>query len=53
MEIAKHWGLRRIVAETDPGNYRMLALFKNRGFELRYDSEGHVVEAVKEVAPAS
>jgi acetyltransferase len=46
-EIALHWGLSRIVAETDPSNVRMLALFRNRGYELRHDAEGEVVEVVK------
>jgi len=49
MEIAEHWRPKRIVAETDPSNYRMLALFRNRGLELRHDTEGNVVEAVKAV----
>ncbi len=47
-EIALRWGLRRIVAETDPSNYRMIALFKNRGFTLR-EVGGEVVEVEKEL----
>ncbi len=46
-EIAGHWGLRRIVAETAPSNERMLALFRNRGYLLREDEEGNVVEVEK------
>jgi acetyltransferase len=48
-EIAKRWGLKRVVAETASENSRMLALFKNRGFEMEHDSEGTVVEVVKEL----
>jgi acetyltransferase len=54
-EIAQRWGLARIVAETHPTNHRMLALFRNRGYTLRPDPAGEVVEVVKELprgAPA-
>ncbi len=51
-EIAKHWGLKRIVAETAPDNARMLALFRNRGFEMKHDAEGDVVEVEKELPEA-
>lgn len=50
-EIAKHWGLRRIVAETSPENERMIALFRNRGFRVSHDAEGDVVEVVKDLPP--
>jgi len=49
-EIARHWGLKRIVAETDPTNHRMIALFRNRGYALRTDEAGEVVEVVKDLA---
>ena len=39
----------RIVAETDPANVRMLRLFETRGFTLRTDIDGGVVEVVKEL----
>jgi acetyltransferase len=48
-EIAKHWGLERVIAETAPDNKRMLALFENRGFRMEHDDEGSVVEVVKEL----
>jgi acetyltransferase len=48
-EIAQHWGLERIVAETHPSNARMLALFRNRGYTLAPDVHGEVVEVVKEL----
>ncbi|MDM7914957.1 MAG: GNAT family N-acetyltransferase, partial [Candidatus Eisenbacteria bacterium] len=48
-EIAKHWGLKRIVAETAPDNTRMISLFRNRGFHLVHDVEGEVVEVFKEL----
>ena len=51
-EIAQHWGLERIVAETHPSNARMLALFRSRGYTLEPDAEGEVVEVVKELPSA-
>jgi RimJ/RimL family protein N-acetyltransferase len=50
-EIAQHWGLERIVAETHPSNARMLALFRSRGYTLEPDAEGEVVEVVKDCPP--
>lgn len=52
-EIAKHWGLKRIAAETSPENRRMLALFENRGFHMEHDAEGGVVEVVKNLPGAT
>jgi acetyltransferase len=45
-EIALRWKLKRIVAETDPTNTRMLALFQNRKFHVREGEEG-VMEVEK------
>jgi acetyltransferase len=47
-EIAGRWKLKRIVAETDPSNVRMVALFQNRGFNVR-ETEEDVVEVEKEL----
>ena len=52
-EIAKPWKLKRIVAETSQSNERMLAVFRDRGFLLRPDPGGDVVEVEKGLpAPA-
>jgi acetyltransferase len=32
LELSRRWGIRRVVAETHPGNQAMLALFRKRGF---------------------
>ncbi|MDD5088675.1 MAG: GNAT family N-acetyltransferase, partial [bacterium] len=32
LEIAKHWKLRRVIAQTTTDNSRMLAVFRKRGF---------------------
>jgi acetyltransferase len=39
LELAARWGIKRIVAETEPTNKLMLAVFRSRGFrsEVCYD----------------
>jgi acetyltransferase len=39
-EIARHWGVRRMVAQTTTDNARMLALFRKRGYAIEPDEEG-------------
>ncbi len=48
-EVAKKWGVKKIVAETSKDNARMIATFRNRGFELNDDQEEDVVIVSKEV----
>jgi acetyltransferase len=48
LDIARRWGIRRITAETDPNNLRMVAVFKRRGFSL--DQSADVVQASKELS---
>ena len=43
LEIAKSWGIQRMVAETTPDNAGMLAVFRNAGFELEYKGEDGIV----------
>lgn len=50
LEVAKKWGVRRVVAETSKDNARMLATFRNRGFALNDKQEQDVVLVSKEVA---
>jgi acetyltransferase len=43
LEIAKGWGVRRIVAETTIDNPRMVAIFEQRGFRIERNlAEGSV-----------
>jgi len=49
LEIANHWGLKNIVAQTTTDNHRMLSVFKKRGFELIPDPDCDVVDVVKPV----
>lgn len=49
MEIAGHWGVVRIVAETDPRNRKMLESFDKRGFKAKRDFEEEVVYLHKDL----
>jgi len=49
LEVAKRWGVKRVVAETSKDNARMLATFRNRGFELNDEAEEDVVLVNKSV----
>jgi acetyltransferase len=37
LRLARRWGIQRVVAETDPDNRRMLAVFEKRGFTAHMD----------------
>ncbi len=43
LAIARHWGLRRIVAETTTDNDRMITVFRKRGFAVEVDPDGRLV----------
>ena len=49
LEVAKKWGVKRVVAETSKDNHRMLATFRNRGFECYDDRDEEVVFVSKAV----
>ncbi|QDT91532.1 bifunctional acetate--CoA ligase family protein/GNAT family N-acetyltransferase [Gimesia algae] len=49
MEVAKSWGLQKVVAETDLDNQQMLATFRKQGFELRHDMDLGIVYASKKL----
>lgn len=43
LDVARRWGVKKVVAETSKDNARMLATFRNRGFELDEKSDQDVV----------
>jgi acetyltransferase len=43
LELAREWGVKRVVAETDPDNKRMLDVFLRRGFRADVRREEDVV----------
>jgi acetyltransferase len=49
LEVAKKWGVRRVVAETSKDNARMLATFRDRGFDMNDQQEQDVVLVSKAV----
>ena len=50
LEVAKRWGVKRVVAETSKDNTRMISTFRNRGFEINDQQEEDVVIVNKPVA---
>ncbi|MGQ9771397.1 MAG: acetate--CoA ligase alpha subunit [Thermogutta sp.] len=50
LEVAKRWGIRKVVAETSKDNARMLATFRNRGFEFNEKADREVVLVSKSLA---
>jgi acetyltransferase len=49
LEVAKHWGVKKVVAEVSKDNNRMLATFRNRGFLLNEEQEQDVVLVSKPI----
>ncbi|MBN1633312.1 MAG: bifunctional acetate--CoA ligase family protein/GNAT family N-acetyltransferase [Ignavibacteria bacterium] len=46
-EIAKKWGLKKIVAQTTTDNSRMISVFRKRGFEIFPDLSSSLVDVSK------
>ncbi|MFP4460156.1 MAG: bifunctional acetate--CoA ligase family protein/GNAT family N-acetyltransferase [Candidatus Zixiibacteriota bacterium] len=44
MEIAKRWGLNRVIAQTTTDNKRMIKVFEARDFELEFDHKNGIVD---------
>lgn len=49
IEISRDWGVKRIIAETDPKNRKMLDSFHKRGFDARIELEDDTVYLSKAV----
>ena len=49
LEVAKRWGVKRVVAEVAKNNGRMLSTFSNRGFVMNDEQELDVVFAGKDL----
>jgi len=50
LEVARRWGIKKVVAETSKDNARMLATFRNRGFEFNEKADQDVVLVSKTLA---
>jgi methylmalonyl-CoA mutase N-terminal domain/subunit len=53
LEIARHTGLRRIVAQTKTDHPRMVALFRNDACEITPKASGSVVDVIRYLRPTS
>lgn len=51
LEVARIWGLKRVVATTEATNFRMLATFRHLNFQLADDAEEKVIRATKSLDP--
>jgi acetyltransferase len=49
LELARRRGFKAVVAETDPDNQPMLAVFRRRGFTVRIRREDNVVYLAKSI----
>ncbi|MCD6320942.1 GNAT family N-acetyltransferase, partial [Candidatus Bipolaricaulota bacterium] len=49
LEIAQKWGIKKVRAETTPDNFRMIAIFRDRGFKIKTYPEDGVVLAEKDL----
>ena len=47
LEIAKHWGLKKIVAQTTTDNQHMISVFRKQGFHVTIDPSSSLVEVSK------
>jgi len=50
IEVAKNWGLKKIVAQTTTDNPRMIAVFERRGFKVRYYDNSDIVDVIKDLS---
>ncbi|MFO7754975.1 MAG: bifunctional acetate--CoA ligase family protein/GNAT family N-acetyltransferase [Bacteroidales bacterium] len=39
LEISKKWGLKKVVAQTNSDNHRIISMFKKRNFTIEHDKE--------------
>jgi acetyltransferase len=49
LEVAKQWGVKKIVAETASDNVPMLRVFRTRGFDVNIDREEDIVFVSKAI----
>jgi len=49
IDIARDWGLKRIIAQTTSDNPRMIAVFQKRDFDIKFDSRTSLVEVSKDI----
>jgi acetyltransferase len=50
LEICQSWNIKRIVAEVNPNNIRMLRMFEHRNFKLDKNTDQEIVFATRELS---
>jgi len=53
LELARTWGIRRVIAEFLPENVRIIRIVESRAFRLHRDAGGQIVSAEKEIPDSS
>jgi acetyltransferase len=48
-DVAKQWGVKRIIAQTSSDNPRMVSIFEKRGFEIIPDESGSVINVARDI----
>ena len=51
LEVATTWSVKHLVGETTRDNTRMLAIFRNRGFEINGEQEEDAILVKRDVEP--
>jgi acetyltransferase len=49
IDIAKEWGMKKIIAHTNSDNPRMVSVFKKLGFEVVPDEDGSNIDVFKDL----
>ncbi|MEE4215716.1 MAG: bifunctional acetate--CoA ligase family protein/GNAT family N-acetyltransferase [Bacteroidales bacterium] len=49
LEISKKWGLKKVVAQTNSDNHRIISMFKKRNFSIEHDKETSTIYLEKEI----
>jgi acetyltransferase len=49
MEISTRWRMQRVVAQTTTDNFRMINVFRKRGFEVQTDPSSEMVDVEKKL----
>lgn len=50
IEVARNWGLKKMVAQTTSDNPRMIAVFERRGFDVKYYNNSEIVDVEKDLS---
>jgi len=49
LDISKKWGLKKVVAQTNSNNTRIISMFRKRGFNIEHDKKTSTVYLEKNI----